>query len=634
MNGVKENGEEVYSHHGVLWKSYSGYKDDDNSGTLSIIDYKCSMCIEWKPSDVSVDSDTNDQEWTMVNTGQQRRNSQGTNEIASRSRLFVLRVDELHSFRVTKEGHQLLLQSDSGLQSVFFFQNGNADSFVAALRGILKSAVFKKDRHSYQVIHSADTKVIDQSFAELELFTEHKSDYVWKFVKDFHRRPYETTMTAFSKLTDAWLYGRSSEEKKVEDEVAELLTQSWTPDEPITHIGSEEYEVIGTIPLPQSIPVTRSTPLTVEQWAQFQDAEGRVIDVDELKMIIFKGGIVPALRYEVWKFLLDYFPWDSTNIDRQNIRKQKTDEYFRMKLQWKTMSNGQEERFSDYRERKSLIEKDAKRTDRTIDFFAGENNANLQVLSDILMTYVMYNFDLGYVQGMSDLLSPILCLMTNEADAFWCFVGFMNRVYRNFDLDQSGIKSQLNELQTLLSVVNPELTSYIRHHDSGNMFFCFRWLLVLFKREFSQADVMRLWEVLWTDLPCANFHLLICSAILEAEKKAIMEGNYGFTEILKHVNDLSMKIDLEVTLCNAESIFCKLKSVTQLPDNVRKIIGMEPNVITQPVEMKHEDSKANKTDTSLQEAEELEIVSSLNAISLVASNAEVSYNCSLNLNYL
>lgn len=44
------------------------------------------------------------------------------------------------------------------------------------------------------------------------------------------------------------------------------------------------------------------------------------------------------------------------------------------------------------------------------------------------MTYVMYNFDLGYVQGMSDLLSPILCLMDSEVDAFWCFVGFMNKV--------------------------------------------------------------------------------------------------------------------------------------------------------------------------------------------------------------
>lgn len=95
------------------------------------------------------------------------------------------------------------------------------------------------------------------------------------------------------------------------------------------------------------------------------------------------------------------------------------------------MTKIQEDNFADYRERKSLIEKDVNRTDRTMDFYAGENNSNLQLLNDILMTYVMYNFDLGYVQGMSDLLSPILYLLRNEVDAFWCFVGFMRKVVRS-----------------------------------------------------------------------------------------------------------------------------------------------------------------------------------------------------------
>lgn len=34
----------------------------------------------------------------------------------------------------------------------------------------------------------------------------------------------------------------------------------------------------------------------------------------------------------------------------------------------------------------------------------------------------------GYVQGMSDLLSPILYVMENEVDAFWCFVSFMDQM--------------------------------------------------------------------------------------------------------------------------------------------------------------------------------------------------------------
>jgi len=31
--------------------------------------------------------------------------------------------------------------------------------------------------------------------------------------------------------------------------------------------------------------------------------------------------------------------------------------------------------------------------------------------------------------------------------------------------------------------------------DCLNLFFCFRWLLVLFKREFSFETIQRLWEV-------------------------------------------------------------------------------------------------------------------------------------------
>lgn len=36
----------------------------------------------------------------------------------------------------------------------------------------------------------------------------------------------------------------------------------------------------------------------------------------------------------------------------------------------------------------------------------------------------------GYVQGMSDLLSPILFITQNEVESFWCLTGFMELVVR------------------------------------------------------------------------------------------------------------------------------------------------------------------------------------------------------------
>ena len=47
---------------------------------------------------------------------------------------------------------------------------------------------------------------------------------------------------------------------------------------------------------------------------------------------------------------------------------------------------------------------------------------------------------------MSDLLAPILYVMQNEVDAFWCFVGFLEKVSNNFDFDTGGIKHQVSRV--------------------------------------------------------------------------------------------------------------------------------------------------------------------------------------------
>lgn len=43
------------------------------------------------------------------------------------------------------------------------------------------------------------------------------------------------------------------------------------------------------------------------------------------------------------------------------------------------------------------------------------------------MNYAAYCPTMGYNQGMSDLLAPILTTIQHESDTFWCFVGLMNR---------------------------------------------------------------------------------------------------------------------------------------------------------------------------------------------------------------
>lgn len=44
---------------------------------------------------------------------------------------------------------------------------------------------------------------------------------------------------------------------------------------------------------------------------------------------------------------------------------------------------------------------------------------------NILLNYATYNHEVGYNQGMSDLLASVLAIVQDEVDAFWCFVGLI-----------------------------------------------------------------------------------------------------------------------------------------------------------------------------------------------------------------
>lgn len=100
-------------------------------------------------------------------------------------------------------------------------------------------------------------------------------------------------------------------------------------------------------------------------------------------------------------------------------------------------------------------------------------------------------------------------------------------------MDQVFIKKQLSNLKSLLEIVNPKLANYLESHESEHMYFCFRWILVEFKREFSFEDIMHLWEVFWSEIPCPAFMLLFCVAILDGQMNFIIECKFGLTEILK-----------------------------------------------------------------------------------------------------
>jgi len=270
--------------------------------------------------------------------------------------------------------------------------------------------------------------------------------------------------------------------------------------------------------------------------------------------------------------LTKLYPWNSTYEERQKILDEKTAKYNKWKAMWKSIETDFEGHWNKFNGRCQNIEKDVVRTDRTLPFYAGEENANLKMLEDILTTYIYFNFDLGYVQGMNELLSPILFVMRDEAVAFWCFKGIMDVMESNFHKDQIGMHTQLVQLSKLVKSLDPGLYDYLEEKDCLNMFFCFRWIIIIFKREFSFNTIQRMWEILWTDHLTPNFHLFIALAILLKHKTKIVEEGMKFDDIVKFTNELAGTMNLEEILIQAETLYQTFLRTTATTPEVREEI--------------------------------------------------------------
>lgn len=306
-------------------------------------------------------------------------------------------------------------------------------------------------------------------------------------------------------------------------------------------------------------------PVSAEDWHGFFDEHGQTTDKVALLEMVFFRGVEPSIRRATFDFLLGY-------INEPEFRAQRRADYDTMKLQWQSLLPVQLARSVKLRDLASRVAKDVERTDRDLEIFAGES-PNLVVLHNMLMTYAQLNFELGYVQGMSDLAAIALTLAGNEVDAFWLFASIMDRFEKLYWEEMTEMKEYLRKLGRLLRFLDPDLMEHLERNESGGMFFCFRWILILFKREFRVDDLWHLWLALFTNFLSEEYFLFIAAAMLSIHRQQIMERN--FEGILKYVNELSYHVDSKRVLRHAFALWQRLfVSPGDVPDDLVSLGGV------------------------------------------------------------
>ncbi|KAJ8280949.1 hypothetical protein GJAV_G00061390 [Gymnothorax javanicus] len=208
------------------------------------------------------------------------------------------------------------------------------------------------------------------------------------------------------------------------------------------------------------------------------------------------------------------------------------------------------------------IDKDVQRCDRNYYYFTP---ANLEKLRNIMCSYVWEHLQVGYVQGMCDLLAPLMVILEDECLAYSCFSQLMKRMSHNFP-SGGAMDTHFANMRSLIQILDSELFELMQQNgDYTHFYFCYRWFLLDFKRELLYEDVFSVWEVIWvaSRISSEHFVLFIALALVEVYREIIRDNNMDFTDIIKFFNEMAERHDVQRILQIARELVHRVQTLIE-----------------------------------------------------------------------
>lgn len=174
-------------------------------------------------------------------------------------------------------------------------------------------------------------------------------------------------------------------------------------------------------------------------------------------------------------------------------------------------------------------------------------------MTDILFVYCKINEDIGYRQGMHEILAPVLWVIENDAiekskggdselmdeilsseyiehDSFTLFNLIMRTAKSFYELGEpekqpslrlpspqiaSPIEQRSIRIhEVMLARLDPELATHLTQIEILPQIFLIRWIRLLFGREFPFESLLPFWDVLFAEDPDLELIDYVCVAML------------------------------------------------------------------------------------------------------------------------
>lgn len=252
--------------------------------------------------------------------------------------------------------------------------------------------------------------------------------------------------------------------------------------------------------------------------------------------------------------MLGYQPTNKTRREQAIIRKRK--EYCDSIPIYFDVSEA--DRTTEERELLRQILVDLPRTSPNLPFFQQEPIQRM--MERILYIWSIRHPASGYVQGMNDLLTPLLqiamqpfvpdvlrcdvlaldtTLLSNvEADAYWSLTKLLDNIQDHYTFSQPGLQRMVLRLEDLMRRHSPKLDAHFVEEGIQYMQFAFRWMNCLLLRELPLRSILRLWDTYLAEERAGfeNFHVYVCAVFLKMYEDKLLE--MPFQEILMFLQEL------------------------------------------------------------------------------------------------
>jgi hypothetical protein len=240
-------------------------------------------------------------------------------------------------------------------------------------------------------------------------------------------------------------------------------------------------------------------------------------------------------------------------------------------------------------------------------------------LFNVLVSYSMYNMELGYCQGMST-VAAVLLIYLNEEEAFWALNSLMvDKKYAMHGLYIIGFPKLMRFLShhdKILTKFLPKLKKFLDKHQMDAVLYSLKWFFVIFVERIPFSLCLRVWDIYFLEgervLNAMAFTILKLHATKLLKFKDMDEitnyfqyklhKNFGYSDnfVIKSLettlSDLrSKKMELPAA-SSSDNEFPKNPLGTFIEPTIEKKLGLRTSCFTE--------AEKNVTDLIIQRSEE------------------------------